>query len=145
MFERILLAYDGSPCADEALQKAVALSRLCGAQLMILTIHRHHSMLEASLSVRRPDSDGDMDAAMRVHAREVAEAGKAMAIAAGAGDVHSYIKGGQPARGIVAFAGDHHADLIVIGSRGMGSMEAFLLGSVSHKVTGLAACPVLVV
>ena len=36
-------------------------------------------------------------------------------------------------------------DLIVVGSRGLGATENYLLGSVSHKVTGLAACPVLVV
>jgi nucleotide-binding universal stress UspA family protein len=33
----------------------------------------------------------------------------------------------------------------VIGSRGMGTMEGYLLGSVSHKVTGLSEVPVLVV
>ena len=36
-------------------------------------------------------------------------------------------------------------DLIVIGSRGLGSIEGFLLGSVSHKVSGIADCPVLLV
>ena len=35
------------------------------------------------------------------------------------------------------------ADLIVMGSRGMSDSEKYLLGSVSHKVTSLAECPVL--
>jgi len=45
----------------------------------------------------------------------------------------------------VSFANEHEADLIVIGARGLGSVETFLLGSVSHKVTGLSKLPVLVV
>jgi nucleotide-binding universal stress UspA family protein len=46
---------------------------------------------------------------------------------------------------VVRFAEEHGGDLIVVGSRGLGSVEGFLVGSVSHKVTGLAECPVLVV
>jgi nucleotide-binding universal stress UspA family protein len=82
---------------------------------------------------------------MRDHARTVAEAGRALAQEAGAEKVRLFVKGGQPARSIVAFAEEHGADLIVVGSRGLGSVEGFLVGSVSHKITGLADRPVLVV
>ncbi|HEY9022120.1 MAG TPA: universal stress protein, partial [Paracoccaceae bacterium] len=57
----------------------------------------------------------------------------------------AFTRAGQPARTIVSFAKEHEADLIVIGARGLGSVETFLLGSVSHKVTGLSKLPVLVV
>ncbi len=82
---------------------------------------------------------------MRAHARKVAEAGRDRAVELGATRVRAFVKGGQPARGVVSFAKEHGSDLIVVGSRGLGSVEGFLLGSVSHKVTGLAECPVLVV
>jgi nucleotide-binding universal stress UspA family protein len=59
--------------------------------------------------------------------------------------VRAFVKAGQPARTIIEFARDRDVELIVIGSRGLGSVERYLLGSVSHKVTGLAQCPVLVV
>nr|WP_312860533.1 universal stress protein [Mesorhizobium sediminum] len=42
-------------------------------------------------------------------------------------------------------ARDENFDLIVLGSRGLGDVEGFLLGSVSHKVTSLASCPCLTV
>lgn len=145
MFRRILVAYDGSRGADAAIDAGVGLKRVCGAELLVLTIYRHHSLLEASFSMDRPNDRGNMDEIMRGHAREVAEAGKKRALRAGAGEVRSFIKSGQPARGIVAFGEEHDADLIVVGSRGLGSVEGFLVGSVSHKVTSLAECPVLVV
>jgi nucleotide-binding universal stress UspA family protein len=145
VFGHIVIAYDGSVGADSALGVAAKLARLCEAELTVLTVYRHHSRLEASFSVQRPDDTETTDDIMRAYAREIAEAGKARATEAGAPRVRAFVKGGQPARGIVSFANEHKADLIVVGSRGLGSVEGFLVGSVSHKITGLAECPVLVV
>jgi len=145
MFKHILVPVDGSTNATAALEKAVELQALTDAQLSILTIYRHHSMLEASLSMVRPDEPGNIDDVMRGHAREVAEAAKSHAIGQGAGNARAFVRNGPVARGIIAFAGEHDVDLIVIGSRGLGSVEGYLLGSISHKVTGIAECPVLVV
>lgn len=144
MFRHILAPVDGSQNSIEALDKAVAMAQQSGSALSILTIYRHHSMHEASLSMVRPEDPGNMDDIMRGHAREVAEAAKARA-AEQIGDVHAFVRNGSVARGIVGFAKERDCDLIVIGGRGMGSVEGFLLGSVSHKVTGMAECPVMVV
>ncbi|MRU15306.1 universal stress protein [Roseovarius sp. A21] len=147
MFKKILLAYDGSNGADEALQKATELAKLAGAELQVLTVYRHHSMLEASLSMVRggDDGSGNLDDAMRAASREAAEYAKQRAIDLGAPEVHAFIKGGQTARTIAAFAKDHDCDLIVVGSRGLGAAESYMLGSVSHKVTSITTIPVLVV
>ncbi|MCF3973509.1 universal stress protein [Paracoccus salsus] len=147
MFERILVPYDGSSGAERALIKATELARLCGSSMIILTVYRHHSMLEASLSMVRGSIDpgGNLDETMRQAARDVADFAKSHARDAGVEKVSAFIKAGQPARTIVAMAKDKECDLIVLGSRGLGSTEGYLLGSVSHKVTGLADCPVLVV
>lgn len=145
MFKHILVPVDGSPNATAALEKAVELQALTGAELSILTIYRHHSMLEASLSMVRPDEPGNIDDVMRGHAREIAETAKAHAIKLGADNARAFVRNGPVARGIIAHADEHGTDLIVIGSRGMGSVEGYLLGSISHKVTGMAECPVLVV
>lgn len=145
MYERILVAVDGSEGAKQALLQAVSLQKLCGSELLILTVFRHHSLLEASMSMVRPEEPENMDDAMRSYAREIAEEAKQVARDAGSENVRAFVKAGQPARTIITFAGEHKADLIVIGSRGVGDIGGYLLGSVSHKVTSLAKCPVLVV
>lgn len=145
MFKHILAPVDGSENAMAALEKAVALRALTGADLTILTVFRHHSPLEASLSLARQDDPDNVDDVMRACAKEVAESAKTRAVALGATKVRAFVRGGPVARTIVAFGREHGADLIVIGSRGLGSIEGFLLGSVSHKVSGIADCPVLLV
>lgn len=145
MFKSILVPFDGSNGARSALGKAIELAQLCGANLSILTVYRHHSMLEASLSMVRKDDPGNLDDVMREYAREVAEHAKGICRDAGLEDVRAFVKSGPASRTIVRFAEMHEHDLIVLGSRGLGSIENYLLGSVSHKVTGMADCPVLVV
>ncbi len=146
MFKSILVPFDGSPNAEKALKTAVEMAQTCGgAEVTILTVYRHHSMLEASLSMVRPDDPGNIDDIMRGHAKEVAEYAKSIARQAGQEQVRAFVKSGPTSRTIVTFAEEHGADLVVIGSRGMGSVEGYLLGSVSHKVTGLCKIPVLVV
>lgn len=145
MFRHILVPVDGSKNALKALDRACELRALTGGELSILTVYRHHSMLEASLSMVRAAEPGNMDDIMRDHAREIAEAAKARAIELGAPEARAFVRNGPVARGVIAFAEEHGCDLIAIGSRGFGSVEGYLLGSVSHKVTSIAECPVLVV
>ncbi|QDY70095.1 universal stress protein [Qingshengfaniella alkalisoli] len=145
MFDNILVPFDGSVGAERALRKAAELAKASDANLCVLTVFRHHSMLEASFSMVRPNDPGNMDDIMRSAARDVAETAKNLAKEAGVEKVRAFVKSGHASRTIVGFAKEHDIDLIVIGSRGLGSVEGYLLGSVSHKVTGLARCPVMVV
>lgn len=145
MFKSILAAFDGSEGSKAAMRKASALARLSGADLTVLTLYRHHSVLEGSMYVIDAEKPDDIDKIMLERAKEIAESGAAIAREAGCEKIRAFVKGGPTARTIVSFAQEHENDLIVVGSRGLGSLEGVLLGSVSHKVTSLAACPVLVV
>lgn len=51
----------------------------------------------------------------------------------------------SPARGITDYAEKNEADLIVVGTRGLGGFRRLLLGSVAGGVVGYARCSVLVV
>jgi nucleotide-binding universal stress UspA family protein len=61
------------------------------------------------------------------------------------GPVESRIIRGHPAEAIVRAADKQKAELIVMGSRGLTDVRAFLLGSVSRKVVMHAGCPVLLI
>jgi nucleotide-binding universal stress UspA family protein len=58
-------------------------------------------------------------------------------------DVHVSI--GNPAEVITNFTREHHCDLIVMGTRGMGTIKNLLLGSVASKVIHLAETSLLLV
>jgi hypothetical protein len=59
-------------------------------------------------------------------------------------NVETIVRGGAPADQIIRVADEVEADLIVIGGRGKGAMEAIVLGSVAYRVLHHAPCPVLV-
>ncbi|MCL3881206.1 universal stress protein [Marivita sp. GX14005] len=145
MFNTILAACDGSAQSETAVKMAVDLAKLSDAKLLILTVYRHHSMREASLSMVQGPKHLSPDQALQESAREIADAARKIALEAGLTNVRAFVRSGQPARAVVEFAKKHEADLIVLGSRGAGSVDGYFLGSVSHKVTGLSSIPVMVV
>ena len=59
-------------------------------------------------------------------------------------NVDTVVRGGEPADQIIRVADEIEADLIVIGGRGKGAVEAILLGRVAYRVLHNAPCPVLV-
>lgn len=67
---------------------------------------------------------------------------KASAVLAGKGvkNVDVRIADGSPADIILGAAEHEKADMIVMGSRGLGKFADMLMGSVSHKVSHLAPC-----
>jgi|SRR5690554_6740694 len=52
---------------------------------------------------------------------------------------------GKPGPEIVKYANNENVDIVVIGSRGLNTLQEMVLGSVSHKVMKRVNCPALVV
>lgn len=146
MFHKLLVAVDGSRAALNALDTAIEMQALTGAELLLLCVYKHHSLFEASLSMVRPQEIQIPDQALNDYAREVVEQAKLHAQQQGATSVRGFVKGGRPSKTIVNFAREKGADLIVLGTHGTHSdKDGMLLGSVSHRVASLAHCPTLVV
>lgn len=143
MFSRILVAVDGSPFAERALALAVDLSKRYGAQLLVV-----HVVLRRFYAVT-PSEAGVL--ATTVFVRELESEGKKIIAkseefvkAAGVAYECKLLQG-VPADEIVRMAQAEKVDLIVMGSRGLTEVRAFLLGSVSDKVSHHTKCPILIV
>ena len=59
--------------------------------------------------------------------------------------VSTYARQGDPADAILDVAEEQHADLIVVGNKGMTGAKRFLLGSVPNKVSHHAPCTVMII
>lgn len=136
MFERILVAVDGSPYSRQAIPIATELAKRFKSDVFALHVFERELSRAAAFPLETPDE------ATRV----VTEAAKAFRDAGvnAAGEVRHAVTG-HAAKQIVEAAREKGSDLIVMGSRGLSDIGGLLLGSVTHKVMQLAHIPVLVV
>jgi nucleotide-binding universal stress UspA family protein len=132
----IVVGYDGSETAKRALERAAELASKYGASVTAVSaVHVLHSAGRTA-GARDPEEVAE-------RRQELAEA---EAFLAEKGIKANLVEGhGDPAEVIVDAAKEVGADLIVIGTRGLGAAERVLLGSVSTKVLHDAPCDVLVV
>jgi nucleotide-binding universal stress UspA family protein len=145
MFQNILVPLDGSDNAYAALTYAANLAKKFDSQINVLSVFRYHSHIESSISMVRPREPENLNDVLSAYAKEVVSRGKTMLQEQGVQNVKGFVKMGSASKKILEFAKKHHIDLIVISSKGHGDLTGYLLGGVSHKVTGLAKCPVMVI
>jgi nucleotide-binding universal stress UspA family protein len=137
-FERIIVAIDGSPHSDHAVSHAKTMAEKFGSTLFLVHAFPHTSDLigyeEYEKLVTRRELAGQ---ALLDRAR--AKLGESIP------HVQEELLEGPPAEAILTVAEQRRADLIVMGTRGLGDLKGLLLGSVSHKVLQSAHCPILAV
>lgn len=146
MFKHLLVAIDGSHHSLKAAEKAIAMALQFGSRLTLIHVARRFHLPDSLKAYLRDEHiEGeplyDIDAATR----KVIDDVRREALDAGLHAIDVVFKEGRPARSIADYAGAHHVDAIVVGSRGLAEPETFLLGSVSHKVANLAGCTVIIV
>ncbi len=137
MFNKILLATDGSENAAQALKYAKELAQCHRAQVFIVYVFpKVPDFLGEpgySNALAKNVARGEETIADLVH--KLQEAGL---------EVKSEILEGPPADAILRVADVRQCDLIVMGNRGHGQVSSLLVGSVSHKVIAHAKVPVLI-
>jgi nucleotide-binding universal stress UspA family protein len=139
MFERILLAVDGSDRALNAARTAGELARAMNSEMLRIVIaydpippYLGEPNFQQAIDARLQEANTILDAAVQ-------------AVGPLPIDVHTELIEGSPAEAIINVADTRQSDLIVMGSRGLGRLAGALLGSTSQKVIGHAPCPVLIV
>lgn len=147
MFKKMVVAIDGSEMGAKALDAAIALSTEQKAELYILHVAKDVVIppyIVGEMAYLTKEFDADLSEAVRKESEKLLEEAKAKAVA---NDVEAYTvyASGDPAREIVQYAQENNIGLVILGSRGLGAFKEMMLGSVSHKVSQLASCPVLIV
>lgn len=137
--KHILIATDGSPSAQEAVEAGLELAKEQGADVTFLHVTPAEEI-----------RGGRGGAHALTHREEIDESETALeeaAEAAGAAGVSYALErfAGETVETIVALADSKDVDLIVLGSRGRGAVASAILGSVSHGVLHHSTRPVLVV
>jgi len=149
MIKSLLVAIDGSVHSENVVRYAAFIAESCDAKLIILAVVKAHKVPKMSVELRayadmEHISGSDLDS-MKMIAKGVVDDAKKLAMELGVKDVAAIVDSGPVARSIVATASQKKVDIIVVGSRGMGNIEATLRGGVSHRVGLLAKCSVLTV
>lgn len=143
MFSRILVGLDGSEYSLKALEFAIDLAKKYGSPLILV-----HVVMRQIYAINPPEAGILAGTAI---VRELEAEGKTIlakgeeTVEARGVPVEVRLKQGVPAEELLRAAADEKADLIVLGSRGLSQVKAFLLGSVSDKVSHHAKCPTLIV
>jgi nucleotide-binding universal stress UspA family protein len=136
VFERILVAVDGSPQSEKTIAVALDLAQRYHAAVTVVHV-REYERYEGS----------DVDLGPPVPAENLVAQAVARFEEAGIdarGEIRRVSTGDTPQQ-IIEVGAAARADLIVLGSRGMTEWKSLLLGGVANKVVHHAACPVLLV
>lgn len=136
MFERILLAVDGSEHSRKAVPVAGDLSRRYGGEVIVLHVREHEVTWGADIDVETADEARELVDGV---VRELKDSGANVR-----GEVMRVALGQTP-RAILDLAREEDVGLIVMGTRGLSDWGRLLMGSVAHKIVHLAEVPVLVV
>lgn len=140
MFKRVLVAYDGSPCAEAAAALGAKMAEELGSHVTICFALDLGDMpfvewLSKDTSSIRSDANR--------FANDLVEDARKKAGESALIDTH--VAQGHSWEAIVLAALDLHCDLIVVGSHGRRGVERALFGSVAEGVARASPIPVLVV
>jgi nucleotide-binding universal stress UspA family protein len=141
-YTRVLVGTDGSETSYRAVDRAAAIAREAGAQLILVSAYRPLSQREREEAAQALGSESykvtgshPADDVLREAAQRVGDGV----------DVETVAIEGEPVDALVRTAVERKADLLVVGNRGLNSLTGRLLGSVPSVVTHRAQCDVLIV
>ncbi|WNF37421.1 universal stress protein [Bacillaceae bacterium IKA-2] len=138
MFKKVLLAADGSQHSIRAAEKAIAVVKA-----------NSNSMIDVFYVIDGATSKTDVLSHADKYTIAVERKAKLQPIEEmleKEGVTHKFhFIHGEPGPAIIKYANEHKFDLVVIGSRGLNTLQEMVLGSVSHKVAKRVNCAVMIV
>ena len=145
MYQRILVATDGSKLSTKAVNSAIELAALAGAELIALKVIPRYpqSYFEGSVPLSAEDV-ARVEQKWSDDGRSVVDAVKAAGEAQGVKVKAILAKSDVVSDALIAAAKKHKADLIVMASHGRKGVKRLLLGSETQQVLTHSEFPVLV-
>jgi len=139
MFEKILLAVDGSEHSMRAAKEAGDLARAMKSELVRIVV----AFDNIPPYLGEPNLQQAIDARMK-EANAILQKAQD-AVGKIPGEIHTELIEGPAAEAIINVAKTRGSTVIVMGSRGLSAIAELVLGSTSHKVVSHASCPVLII
>lgn len=139
MFERILLAVDGSEHSYEAAHEAADLAWAVRSESLRIVVVYEPIPPYLGDPYFQQAIDTRLNRVKDILQRAVDIVGDVPA------EIHTELIEGDPAETIIEVAKTRYSSVIVMGSRGLGRLAGLVLGSTSQKVVSHAPCPVLIV
>lgn len=144
-YKNIIVPTDGSVNSKRALEHAIVLASSLGASITLVYVANIVSVISDFDQI--PNASGYVTEQV---ALDMEEEGKgvlddfAKEVPEGI-DVKTVFEVGSPGPAVLSVAKKYKADLIVMGSRGLGPLKGLFMGSVSSYVVTHSGCPVLIV
>lgn len=144
-YKNIIVPTDGSVNSKRALEHAIVLASSLGASITLVYVANIVSVISNFDQI--PKASGYVTEQV---ALDMEEEGKgvlddfAKEVPEGI-DVKTVFEVGSPGPAVLSVAKKYKADLIVMGSRGLGPLKGLFMGSVSSYVVTHSGCPVLIV
>jgi len=141
MFNNVLVAIDGSKMSEKVLKVAEQFAKEHGSRLTLIHVAKD---LVIPTTMVVADYEKILDEMRNAAMALLREAQQKLELQAVRADL-LFKQGTSISRLIVQVAEEKNADLIIMGSRGLGNIKGLMLGGVSQKVAQLSQCPVLFV
>ncbi|ERT56492.1 universal stress protein [Megasphaera vaginalis (ex Srinivasan et al. 2021)] len=144
-YKNIIVPTDGSENSRRALEHAVTIASVLGATITLVYVANIVSVISNFDQI--PNASGYVTEQV---ALDMEEEGKnvlddcAKAIRQNI-EVKTVFEVGSPGPAILSVAKKYNADLIVMGSRGLGPLKGLFMGSVSSFVVTHSLCPAMIV
>lgn len=145
MYQRILVATDGSTLSKKAINSAIELAALAGAELVALKVVPRYpqSYFEGGLALQAAEV-GRVEKQWAEEGQAIVDAVQKSALEQGVKTKAITVKSDLVSDAIIAAAKKHKCDLIVMASHGRRGIKRLLLGSETQQVLTHSHVPVLV-
>ena len=139
MFQKILVAYDGSEGSRRALQTGIALAKALGAELSTISVIEHLPHYAATVGEVK-EAQEEFEAFFHDLVKQARDLAALQGV-----ELETVVKPGPEVETIVTHAADGGFDLLVVGFVGHSKIWGRLMGSTSQNLARLAPCTVMVV